>query len=213
MSQRPQSRLPVLATRWFERARAALLGELPCRKGCYQCCIGPFAVTVLDIAELQRGLSEMDPARRATIQILARRHVAAIEARYPRLAESPWLDDWSDAEIDRLAAEFAELPCPALQPDGGCGVYSFRPVTCRMMGIPVEEEGTVHGACAVQTFVPLIRLSRSLRQEEEFLARQEAHELDHLRRDRRITGEEVLLPYGFLPERAPETLRAHLDRA
>ncbi len=213
MSQWPQSRLPVLAARWFDRARASLLGELPCRQGCYQCCFGPFAVTVLDIAELQRGLAEMDPARRDTIQDLARRHVAAIEARYPRLAESPWLDDWSDAEIDRLAAEFAELPCPALQPDGSCGVYPFRPVTCRMMGIPLEEVGMVHGACAVQTFVPLIRLSRSLRHEEEHLAQQEANELDRLRRDRQISGEEVLLPYGFLPDRARETLRVHLDRA
>ncbi len=170
-------------------------------------------MTVLDIAELQQGLAEMDPARRETMQELARGQVAAIEARYPRLAESPWLDDWPDAEIDRLTAEFAELPCPALQPDGSCGVYPFRPVTCRMMGIPVEEEGTVHGACTVQTFVPVLRLSRSLRQEEEYLARQEADELDRLRRDRQITGEEVLLPYGFLCDRAPETLRAHLDRA
>ncbi|MEW6248070.1 MAG: YkgJ family cysteine cluster protein [Nitrospirota bacterium] len=213
MPQFYKSRLPVLASRWFDRAKAALLGELPCRKGCYQCCFGPFAVTVRDIAELQLGLAEMDPARRDTMQELARRHIAAIEARYPRLAESPWLDDWPDAEIDRLAAEFAELPCPALQPDGSCGVYPFRPVTCRMMGIPVEEGETVHGACAVQTFVPVLRLSRSLRQEEEHLARQEADELDRLRRDRRISGEEVLLPYGFLPDRAPETLRGHLDRA
>jgi Fe-S-cluster containining protein len=212
VSQRPQSRLPVLADRWFDRARAALLGQLPCRKGCYQCCFGPFPVTVLDIVELQRGLGLMEPVRRDTIQDLARRYVATIESRYPRLAERPWLDDWPDAEIDQLATEFAEIPCPALQPDGGCGVYPFRPVTCRMMGIPVEERGRVHGACAVQTSVPLIRLSRSLRLEEELLARQEADELDRVRRERQIAGEEMLLPYGFLPERVPEVLRAHLDR-
>ncbi len=208
MSQEPQSRFPVLADRWFDRARAALGDQLPCRKGCYQCCFGPFAVTILDIVELQRGLGLMDPACRDTIQDLARRFVATIESRYPCLAERPWLDDWPDAEIDRLAAEFAEIPCPALQPDGSCGVYPFRPVTCRMMGIPVEERGMVYGACTVQTFVPVLRLSPSLRLEEEILARQEANELDRLSRERQIAGEEVLLPYGFLPERIPETLRS-----
>jgi hypothetical protein len=36
-------------------------------------------------------------------------------------------------------------------------VYEFRPITCRTMGVPVESDGMVHGACNVQTAVPIIR--------------------------------------------------------
>ena len=41
---------------WFQRASAALLGEVPCRLGCTSCCIGPFPITLLDIHTLQQGL-------------------------------------------------------------------------------------------------------------------------------------------------------------
>ena len=34
---------------WFQRATAALLGEVPCRLGCTSCCIGPFPITLLDV--------------------------------------------------------------------------------------------------------------------------------------------------------------------
>ncbi|BFU94353.1 MAG: hypothetical protein NTNFB02_10750 [Nitrospira sp.] len=67
------------------------------------------------------------------------------------------------------------------------------------MGIPVEEQARTFGACAVQTFVPIRRLPASLREEEETLAGQEATALHQIRLSQPTPGEEVLLPYGFLP--------------
>jgi hypothetical protein len=57
----------------------------------------------------------------------------------------------------------------------------------------------IHGACNVQTFIPIVRLSASLRAEEDELARQEASALEHHRMVEKTDGEEVFLPYGFLP--------------
>jgi hypothetical protein len=72
------------------------------------------------------------------------------------------------------------------------------------MGIPPETEGAVQGACAVQTSVPLIRLSRSLRQEEDRLAEEETRQLMDLRGQKGATGEELFMPYAFLPDAAAE---------
>lgn len=108
------------------------------------------------------------------------------------------LDEWDDEAIDDLVAEFAALPCPALQSDGSCGIYESRPMTCRTMGIPVEEQGLVQGACEIQTFVPIKRLSSSIQEQEQELAHQEAVALDQLREQRQARGEEILLAYGFL---------------
>ena len=66
------------------------------------------------------------------------------------------------------------------------------------MGIPTEDHGLAYGACKVQTFIPIIRLPSTFREEEDRLARQEAASLDSLRLATGLTGEEVLLPYGFL---------------
>lgn len=203
MSRPPAPPLPRLFARtsdWFARAAAGLLGEVPCRKGCHHCCIGLFPVTLLDRQAVQQGLRSLPDERRTSIAEKARRQADMISAGDPRLADDPFIDTWSDGEIDRVVEQYCDLPCPALQTDGSCGIYAFRPLTCRSMGIPPEAEGTVRGACEVQTSVPLVRLSRSLRQEEERLAAIEAEEIARLQSNERGQGEELFLPYAFLPE-------------
>jgi hypothetical protein len=66
------------------------------------------------------------------------------------------------------------------------------------MGIPTEDRGLAHGACEVQTFIPILRLPSAFREEEDRLAQEETSCLDELRRATGSTGEEVFLPYGFL---------------
>jgi Fe-S-cluster containining protein len=196
----PGRRLFVQSEQWFHRAHAALLGALPCRRGCSRCCIGPFAVTILDVAELQRGLPTLPEPILRDIESRARAQIATFESAYPRLAATPFLDEWPDSEIDQLATQFADLPCPALDADGACRIYPFRPLACRTMGIPVEADNLVQGACEVQTSVPLVRPSRATREEEQQLAGQEAAEIAAQRQTDQEIGEEVLLVYGFLPD-------------
>jgi len=192
-------RLFQRAEGWFQRGQAALLESLPCRQGCTRCCYGPFAITLLDQLELRQGLTTLHPQTCDDIRARAQLQVATIEAAYPRLHESPYLDEWQESDLDDLVTRFSDLPCPALGSDGRCLVYAFRPLTCRMMGLPVERDGLVHGACEVQTFVPVIRVSQALRQEEDHLAETEAGLIDEQRHIISNDGEEVLLPYGFLP--------------
>jgi len=66
------------------------------------------------------------------------------------------------------------------------------------MGIPTEDRGLAHGACEVQTFIPILRLPSAFREEEDRLAQEEAASLEALRRTTGSTGEEIFLPYGFL---------------
>ncbi len=75
------------------------------------------------------------------------------------------------------------------------------------MGIPTEDRGLAHGACEIQTFIPILRLSPSFREEEEHLAQEEAISLDRLRRATGSPGEEVFLPYGFLHRETCEKSR------
>jgi len=73
------------------------------------------------------------------------------------------------------------------------------------MGIPTEDRGLTHGACEVQTFIPILRLPSTFREEEDRLAQEEASSLDRLRRATGSTGEEVFLPYGFIRRETRET--------
>ncbi len=186
------------ASHWFRRARASLLDALPCSQGCCECCIGIFPITQLDVLELHRGLNLLPPDRKSEILTRAREQITALELVFPNLRSRPNLDEWEDSSIDAIVERFAALPCPALTADGRCSVYAFRPITCRTMGIPVESDGMVHGACRVQTAVPIIRPSPSVRTEHERLAEDEAVALSILRQAQPVAGDERLLPYGFV---------------
>jgi Fe-S-cluster containining protein len=173
------------------------LGQVPCRAGCSHCCIGIFPITRLDLRLIQEGLEHLPVGQRVRIETRAAQQIRALETAYPRLQPSPSLDDWPDQEIDRAAAAFHDAPCPALGDDGLCTLYDYRPLTCRSMGIPTRHDDMVNGACAVQTFVPIARLSSSLEAQEEELAAREAVELATLP-EVPAEGEELLLPYAFL---------------
>jgi Fe-S-cluster containining protein len=204
----PSSDPPLLypkTDRWFQRATDALLDEVPCRLGCTACCIGPFPITLLDVHTLQQGLAALPPDHRHRIEQRAIEQTTAMETAFPQLTHTDLLDNWSDQDIDQLVTEFYQLPCPALETDGRCGVYHHRPLACRSMGIPTEDHGLTHGACEVQTFIPILRLPSAFREEETRLAQEEASSLDALRLATGLTGEEVFLPYGFLHRETRET--------
>ena len=201
----PISALYQKTDHWFQRATAALLSEVPCRLGCTSCCVGPFPITILDVLTLQQGLAGLPPDHRHRIEQRAIEQIAAMEIAFPQLTQTDLLDHWSDREIDRLVTEFHHHPCPALEASGGCGLYHHRPLVCRSMGIPTEDRGLANGACEVQTFIPILRLPSSFREEEDRLVQEETAALEALRLATGSVGEEVFLPYGFLHRKTRET--------
>lgn len=185
-------------TEWFDRARAALLGEVPCREGCHRCCIGLFPVTLLDRRSVLAGLRSLPEEHRRAIRANAAAQAETLTAAAPRLTDTPLIDGWTDVEVDRLVERYRDLRCPALLENGRCAIYEYRPLACRSMGIPTDDGHIVEGACEIQSFVPIRRLPASLREEEDRLARSEAEELAAERRRTKAGGEELLLPFAFL---------------
>jgi Fe-S-cluster containining protein len=120
---------------------------LVCRKGCTQCCYGPFAISQLDAWRLQTGLNELkssDPKRAKRVRKRAQQSVKRLSANFPGNPQTGILSEDEDAEA--AFAEFAnDEPCPALDPaTGACDLYDARPMTCRTFGPPVRsgpEEG------------------------------------------------------------------------
>lgn len=118
---------------------------LVCRPGCWECCVGPFAITELDAARLREGLAELetsDPARAARVRERAREAAS----RMPEFAAGRHYDD---TEFEALLDELADDdPCPVLDPEKGtCDLYAARPLTCRVFGPPVRWGGDAVGVC------------------------------------------------------------------
>lgn len=134
-----------------ERARTGAGGSwLACRPGCTPCCHGVFRISMLDVQRLQSALSALlaaDRPRAEAIQARALRFVDALSPHFPGDPYSGTLYE-EDARWD----EFADLPeadaaCPVLDPETGlCGLYTGRPLTCRIFGPPVRNEEGI-GVC------------------------------------------------------------------
>ena len=124
---------------------------LVCRKGCTQCCYGPFPINQLDAARLRQGLRELaisDPPRAQRVRERAREDVRRLSADFPGDLKTGILDEDEDAE-ERFASFADDEPCPALDLESGtCDLYAARPMTCRTFGPPVRSgpEGAL-GVC------------------------------------------------------------------
>src|SRR6185437_12760369 len=125
--------------RWFERVSASLLESLPCTQGCSDCCVGLFPVTILDRWEIQRGLRSLADEHRKRIERTAAEQIAVLMIAAPQLRTNHFIDQWTEKDIDRVSEQFQRWPCPALEVDGTCGLYEFRPLACRSMGVPQDD--------------------------------------------------------------------------
>jgi Fe-S-cluster containining protein len=126
--------------------RAAVqAGEwLVCRPGCTQCCHGAFAINQLDAARLWTGMETLraaEPMAAEAIEKRARAWIAEHGAAFPGDEETGQLGE-SDEDRERFEDFATEAACPALDAATGlCGVYEWRPMTCRVFGPPVKMAG------------------------------------------------------------------------
>src|SRR5215475_7660208 len=89
---------------------------LVCRKGCTQCCYGPFPISQLDVARLQKGLRDLEksnPQRAARVRDRARKSWARLAPNFPGDRKTGILAEDQNAE-ERFAEYANDEPCPAL---------------------------------------------------------------------------------------------------
>ena len=128
------------ADTWFADVLRRHPDKMMCRRGCFDCCLGLFDITIADATLLREGLDALDAPVRAAIESRAR----AVMAKLPGLGAS--LEDLDDDEIDALSDSVGPERCVCLGDDGACLVYDFRPLVCRLNGAPIVDASghTVH---------------------------------------------------------------------
>jgi Fe-S-cluster containining protein len=124
---------------------------LTCRPGCTPCCHGVFRISMLDAERLRatfEALILQEPERAAAIRERVEEALSAWTPIFPGDSATGLLVE----EDDPAWEVFADLPetdrpCPVLDPaTGRCDLYTGRPLTCRVFGPPVQNEGGL-GVC------------------------------------------------------------------
>jgi Fe-S-cluster containining protein len=129
---------------WFAHASRLTGSDVSCRKGCSACCRGLFDITLLDACYLANGFVELDALKKKTVLSRAKGRLLSLQTIWPELTEPYILNYRPEADWDELMPEEDETPCVLLGDDGKCLVYDYRPMTCRLNGIPlVDHSGEV----------------------------------------------------------------------
>lgn len=135
------------------RVQAAHPEEVRCRQGCSDCCFAVFDLTLVEAFYLNAHFHwELAESLRETIierAETADRQFYQIKHKLQRLRQREGKDD---PELLQYLAE-QRVRCPLLNADSGCDGYAFRPVTCRIYGIPAAIQGSPR-ICGLSGFQP-----------------------------------------------------------
>ena len=123
---------------WFGRCLTAA-PRIACRTGCSGCCRGLFDITLLDACHLKRGFDRLPAVTRAEVLQKVHARLAALRLQWPEWGPPYLLNIRPDADWEALMPDADETPCPLLAADGSCLVYDWRPMTCRLHGIPLID--------------------------------------------------------------------------
>ncbi|QWV95590.1 YkgJ family cysteine cluster protein [Geomonas oryzisoli] len=129
---------------WFARCMAAYPQHIACQGGCSGCCRGTFDITLLDAYFLKRGFDQLSDAVKEQVLVKCRERLTLMREQWPELDHPFVLNYRPEEDWELLMPDEDETPCVLLGDDGRCLVYEYRPMTCRLHGIPlVDAEGEV----------------------------------------------------------------------
>ena len=145
--------LAAQADTLFERVRDQFPAEVSCKAGCSDCCHAMFDLSLVEAMYINRKFGErftFGAERSAILEAAgeADRKATRLKRHYYQRAKQ----GASDEEIMREAGQ-DRIRCPLLGPDDTCLMYEFRPITCRLYGVPAAIQGRGH-VCGKCGFTP-----------------------------------------------------------
>lgn len=125
---------------------------IKCGKGCSDCCHALFDLTLVEAIYLNRKFNELySGLERSNIMHAADtadRQIHKIKRRAFKASQA----GTSASEILKEVS-LARVRCPLLLEEDLCALYDFRPLTCRIYGVPMNIGGQAH-SCQKSGFAP-----------------------------------------------------------
>ena len=130
---------------WFAACLSRFPDEIACGRGCSECCRSLFDITLLDAMLLRRGLDRLPDTLREDVLRKAEARVSDLGQVWPEFSHPYILNCYPEEKWEEVLSDAAdETPCVLLGEDGHCLLYDFRPMTCRLHGLPqVDISGEV----------------------------------------------------------------------
>jgi len=129
-------RLVKTADAAFTKIRTDFREKVRCAHGCADCCHAAFGLFFVEAAYIRMRFQELDRKRRRAIL----NRCAKSEREIARLGKK-MTGTSGEAGAGEVDLSTIRIKCPLLSDDHLCELYSARPITCRVYGIPTSSGG------------------------------------------------------------------------
>lgn len=135
----------------FKKVKHEYSGEVKCKQGCADCCYALFDVALIEALYIKHHFERCFEGleREKRVEVAGR-----IDRRLYKLKRKAH----KDLEAGRKEADILQdlagekVQCPLLNTQNRCDLYEYRPITCRLYGIPTSIAGEGH-TCGISGFV------------------------------------------------------------
>jgi Uncharacterised protein family (UPF0153). len=135
----------------FERIRSQYPALVVCRERCSSCCHALFDLSLVEALYLNAKFLERFPAGAERTAVLDAADKA--DRQTVKFKRRIFKDSQAGRDSNEILAEVAAFAvrCPLLGDDDRCLMYEFRPITCRLYGVPTAIGGKAH-TCGMTGF-------------------------------------------------------------
>ena len=124
------------ADKAFEKIAGEYPEEIRCRVGCSECCYALFGLFLIEAVYIRRHFEALDEVQRREAILRGQhteRSILQLQDKLQGLKENT-------VQIARQVGK-ERIRCPLLDDNDECILYPWRPITCRVYGIPVTVMG------------------------------------------------------------------------
>jgi len=134
----------------FDNMQQEFSDCVTCSRGCCDCCFALFDLSFIEALYINHRFNETHQGRSRAL-IIERANRADRETyRIKRKAHKAHGTGVEEADILKMVAT-ERVRCPMLNDQDSCDPYEFRPITCRLYGIPTSINGEGH-TCGLTHF-------------------------------------------------------------
>ena len=132
----PYDRQVSLADKSFERIAGEFPDCISCKPGCSDCCHAVFGLFLVEAVFLKNDFDQLGEKEKADALergLAAEKDLKTLERTLEEFKEDPRMSAYAMAKT--------KIRCPLLGDDDACILYPYRPITCRVYGIPTMVQG------------------------------------------------------------------------
>ncbi len=136
----------------FDKFKEKYPQEIKCKIGCVDCCYALFDLTLIEAIYINRKFNEVLPEE---IRSKVVEEAGTIDRKIYKIKRWAYKERQKGVPEDKILEEVGKqrIKCPLLTEENKCLMYQYRPITCRLYGLPLGISGKLK-ICALSGFEP-----------------------------------------------------------